>query len=514
MSRIRARVAVVALLASTGLAYLTAAQSQAVQPPAPPIEAPTAPPPTLEAPVDFERATRPAMRVGGDYTLGPGDEVREVLVIGGNVTIEGRVRRDVVVIVGNAELAGTARVDGSLVVVGGNGRATSGASVGRDLLIVGGDIDAPVGFAPGGDHVVIGLGPINGSLQALFPWVARGLLYGRPIVPGLPWVWALVSIVFLVYLVIAIVLDRPVLACAETVGAKPATTFAAGLLVLLLVGPVCLLLIVSIVGAPVVPFVLCGLVVAGVIGRVGAATWIGSSVLRQETGEGRLQSLLALTVGFAILSLAYMVPVLGLAVWTMLGVFGLGAATLAFIAAYRVEHPAPVPVPTVAAPVFVSSDVNGGPAMRGPDPSSIPLGQSGVAPAAWLSDLMAFPRASFRDRLAASVLDLILVMIAWQLLDPITRDNAVFLLWLAYYVAFWAWKGTTIGGIICQLRVVRVDGQPLRFVDALVRGLSGIFSLAVVGLGFLWILRDAERQAWHDKIAGTYVVKVSRNWPL
>jgi uncharacterized RDD family membrane protein YckC len=51
-------------------------------------------------------------------------------------------------------------------------------------------------------------------------------------------------------------------------------------------------------------------------------------------------------------------------------------------------------------------------------------------------------------------------------------------------------------------------------VDALVRGLSGIFSLAVVGLGFLWILRDAERQAWHDKIAGTYVVKVPRNWPL
>jgi uncharacterized RDD family membrane protein YckC len=88
------------------------------------------------------------------------------------------------------------------------------------------------------------------------------------------------------------------------------------------------------------------------------------------------------------------------------------------------------------------------------------------------------------------------------------------LLLLAYHIGFWTWKGTTVGGIICQLRVVRVDGSPLRFVDALVRGLSSLFSLAVLGLGCLWILKDPERQSWHDKIAGTYVVKVPRNWPL
>jgi len=61
---------------------------------------------------------------------------------------------------------------------------------------------------------------------------------------------------------------------------------------------------------------------------------------------------------------------------------------------------------------------------------------------------------------------------------------------------------------------VRVDGMPLSFADSLVRGLAGIFSLLVVGLGALWILRDPERQAWHDKIAGTYVVKVPRTWSI
>jgi uncharacterized RDD family membrane protein YckC len=59
-----------------------------------------------------------------------------------------------------------------------------------------------------------------------------------------------------------------------------------------------------------------------------------------------------------------------------------------------------------------------------------------------------------------------------------------------------------------------MDGTAMRFVDGLVRGLASIFSVVVFGAGFLWVLRDPERQAWHDKIAGTYVVKVPRNWAL
>ena len=130
------------------------------------------------------------------------------------------------------------------------------------------------------------------------------------------------------------------------------------------------------------------------------------------------------------------------------------------------------------------------------------------------ADLTAFPHAGFRDRLTAFVLDIILVALVYEILDVFRRDNTIFLFLLAYHIGFWAWKGATVGGIICQLRVVRVDGAPLRPADALVRGLSSIFSLAVLGIGCLWILRDPERQAWHDKIAGTYVVKVPRHWPL
>ena len=39
-------------------------------------------------------------------------------------------------------------------------------------------------------------------------------------------------------------------------------------------------------------------------------------------------------------------------------------------------------------------------------------------------------------------------------------------------------------------------------------------NVAVAGLGFIWIAFDAGNQAWHDKIAGTVVVRMPKNAPL
>ena len=45
-----------------------------------------------------------------------------------------------------------------------------------------------------------------------------------------------------------------------------------------------------------------------------------------------------------------------------------------------------------------------------------------------------------------------------------------------------------------------LSGSPARAAMKLVSG-------AVLGLGYLWMLWDAEKQTWHDKVAKTYVVK-------
>src|SRR6185503_6934007 len=123
-----------------------------------------------------------------------------------------------------------------------------GAVVRRDLVVIAGEFDAPVGFMPGGQHIVIGSSALGTRVEGLVPWVSRGLLWGRPIVPGLPWVWGFVGAFFLVYLALNLVFNRSVGAVAETMAARPLTAFAAGLLVLLLTGPVCLLLAASVAG--------------------------------------------------------------------------------------------------------------------------------------------------------------------------------------------------------------------------------------------------------------------------
>jgi uncharacterized RDD family membrane protein YckC len=128
--------------------------------------------------------------------------------------------------------------------------------------------------------------------------------------------------------------------------------------------------------------------------------------------------------------------------------------------------------------------------------------------------LTLYPRATFLDRVAAIALDCILVAIAVQLLSFDRHDGWFPLMLLLYHIGFWAWKGTTLGGIVVALRVVRTNGIELRPIDAVVRGLTAIFSVAALGIGVLWMLNDAQRQMWHDKIAGTLVVKVPRELAL
>jgi uncharacterized RDD family membrane protein YckC len=83
-----------------------------------------------------------------------------------------------------------------------------------------------------------------------------------------------------------------------------------------------------------------------------------------------------------------------------------------------------------------------------------------------------------------------------------------------YGAVMWKTRGSTIGGSVFDLRVVRLDGRPIDWETAIVRALSCFLSMVVVGLGFIWIAFDSNKQAWHDKIAGTVVVRVAKGVPL
>ena len=143
------------------------------------------------------------MRVGSPLNLGQNSAVRDAVVIMADATIAGQVLGDVVVVLGNLRLEPTAVVEGEIVVVGGVATVVPGARLEHDFAVIGGALEAPPGFSPRGEHVMIGPPEFGQAMRDVTPWFTRGLLWGRVIVPGLPWVWTIVGIVLLLNVVIA-----------------------------------------------------------------------------------------------------------------------------------------------------------------------------------------------------------------------------------------------------------------------------------------------------------------------
>ena len=127
------------------------------------------------------------------------------------------------------------------------------------------------------------------------------------------------------------------------------------------------------------------------------------------------------------------------------------------------------------------------------------------------------PRVGLGRRAAAGFLDM--AVLAFVVHGPVLgwlpdNDFLHLLLFLGYFVGMHMWRATTLGGLVLGLKVVRLDGRRIDFPCAIVRALGSVFSGIVGGLGFFWCAWDPERQTWHDKLAGTVVVRVEKMPPL
>jgi uncharacterized RDD family membrane protein YckC len=73
---------------------------------------------------------------------------------------------------------------------------------------------------------------------------------------------------------------------------------------------------------------------------------------------------------------------------------------------------------------------------------------------------------------------------------------------------FWVERQGTPGKLVLGLRIVdaATGGVPTlgRFV---LRYIGYLISALPLGLGYLWAIWDPRRQGWHDKMAGTLVIR-------
>ncbi|MHB8453644.1 MAG: RDD family protein [Acidiferrobacterales bacterium] len=79
-----------------------------------------------------------------------------------------------------------------------------------------------------------------------------------------------------------------------------------------------------------------------------------------------------------------------------------------------------------------------------------------------------------------------------------------------FFGGFWVHGGQTLGMRAWRLRVVDYAGNPVSWKQALLRFLGALISWAALGGGYLWVLVDHDRRAWHDRFSGTHLVVVPR----
>ncbi|MEO8897670.1 MAG: RDD family protein [Candidatus Dormibacter sp.] len=77
-----------------------------------------------------------------------------------------------------------------------------------------------------------------------------------------------------------------------------------------------------------------------------------------------------------------------------------------------------------------------------------------------------------------------------------------------YWILTWSLLGASLGQRALGLRVVNAaDGQRITIATAVARFFGYVVSAIPFAVGLIWAGFDHQKQGWHDKIAGTFVVR-------
>jgi uncharacterized RDD family membrane protein YckC len=138
------------------------------------------------------------------------------------------------------------------------------------------------------------------------------------------------------------------------------------------------------------------------------------------------------------------------------------------------------------------------------------------------------PAAGLVPRLMAMVYDSLLLIalfaavslpvVLWMGERSINENLAVLLLYrllllltaFLFFGWFWTHGGQTLGMRAWRLRTVKYDHSPMDWASAGRRFAASLVSFASAGLGYLWILVDPERLAWHDRLSATRVERLPK----
>lgn len=146
------------------------------------------------------------------------------------------------------------------------------------------------------------------------------------------------------------------------------------------------------------------------------------------------------------------------------------------------------------------------------------------------------PYAGFWSRAAARVIDLVLIIAAFNLIYLADRFGSEAGLWTGsgleegdvaeglslanllraaffltfpvfYYVFLHGSCGQTFGKMALRIKVINEDGTPLGYKKAFLRWLGYFLCDLTFNVGYVWAAFDPRKQGLHDKVCRTLVIK-------
>lgn len=133
----------------------------------------------------------------------------------------------------------------------------------------------------------------------------------------------------------------------------------------------------------------------------------------------------------------------------------------------------------------------------------------------------------FWSRFAASIIDSVFVLLITMPLLYLIYGKSYFMsmqphtgvvyslinyvLPIVVIILFWIYKAATPGKMAVSAIIVdHKTGNKPTLLQSVLRYVGYYISLIPLGLGFIWVAFDSKKQGWHDKIAGTVIVRINK----
>jgi len=470
------------------------------------------------------------VQIFGDAMLAVGQSTHDLISVMGSSTNDGTVSHDVVSIFGNTRVTGMVghdaiavmgsnyvnnKVDHDVLAIFGDVELGPQAEIGHEVVVVGGSLKRdPAAIVKG--HVQT-IGPHLG-FEWLHAWLSNCLFKARLLAfdSSVTWAWSIALIALLTYLLTALLFPKAINRCADVMEEHPGHVVLASIFTIIGIPMVIILLAITVVGIIAIPFVGLALMIGGFVGKVAILAWIGRRMLKKADGVTSAFPVLAVLLAGIVVMLIYVVPVLSLLVYKALGFLGLGVAVYTLLLEIKSRRDDKLGANQSGGATNAADLADVTPASSATSTSSNESADdtsaSATTPVAPSTVLNELPRAGFWIRMVALALDAVLIgFITSMVIHPrwfgVDTDHVIVTLLAIYGAVMWKFKGATVGDIVFKLQVVRADGRPIDWPTAIVRSLGCFLSVMVIGLGFIWIAFDEHKQSWHDKIAGTLVVR-------